>query len=447
MKKIWTILLAACGLAALSACDTKSGWEEATLEPLAQAQQRHILVEDYTGQICVNCPQAAKQLHTISKTLPGSVLIVSMHAPMTGQTLSDLASETADVYAKAVNLPTSAPHISVNRQDIKGQRFLTNRAEWESAIFNAVNTPAAYRIDLKAQVRDGKVVVNTKVNHVDAQKRKINLQLWVVEDIRARQIVDGILKPDYFHHNVLRGALNGNWGEALEMPNVGAANHEGEYNLPTNVAKVDNAKVIAFVRDSESGEVLEVSIVALGKGITDDNEENPSENPSAVIEGDDNIWFNTKFDGTGTSYFHTQTIECNESKRIMKTEVDSPNLFVHAGKKQGDGKYELLVMALDHLDDPECGISQVCVEGRCVTPPLAQRKEYRTPMTVGKELLAPQVISIHYLVNPARINEVATYRMRMAILKDGVEVAHYFLNMHYDPATVKDYSQPTPPNP
>lgn len=447
MKKIWNFLLVACGLAALSACDTNSGWEEATLEPLAQAQQRHVLVEDYTGQMCINCPQAAKQLQTIAKTLPGSVFVVSMHAPMTGQTLPDLATETADVYAKAVNLPTSAPHISVNRQEIKGQRFLTNRAEWESAIFNAVNTPAAYRIDLKATLQEKQLSLTTDVKQIDAEKRDLNLLVWIVEDVRARQILDGKMNNDYFHHNVFRAALNGNWGENL------VAEKDGKFatkvlmqDLPANVANAENAKVVALIRDNKTSEILEAAVLPLGKGISEEEPQSPIEEPQnpeveepSVEEpaAEDYIWFSTKADGTGDKLYHGQTFECHKAQRFGFTTLDSGMLYIHAGKKQGDGKYEIRVTTLDDLDDPTSGLSQVCIEGQCADTKGEKMKAYQTPFTIGPNQYFVQYLSVHYRVNQNRLDEKATYRVRVAVLQNGEEIAHYFLNMNYDPENVE----------
>lgn len=440
MNPIPHLLAALCLLAAISSCDTRSGWEDAPLQTLPAAQQRHILVEEYTGQRCVNCPPAAKLLHEISETLPGAVVIVGMHAPMTGQTLPELASETADVYAHAVELHTSAPHISINRQNFKGARYLTNRAEWPASIFNAVNTPAAYRIDLRATLQNGSVDVNADVRQMDAEPRDLNILLWVVEDVRARQIVEGKMQENYLHRNVFRAALNGPWGEAMALPkDEKKSAFRARYPLPENIVDANNAKIIALLRHNLTGEILETALLPLGKGIS---EASPSDNPQGEAPsaeapaGEDAIWFSEKPDGSGRQLRHGRTLDTHNALRIQFTDLDSGILYLQPGKKQGKGAYEMVISCLDDLNDAESGLVQVCIEGNCFNLQPEERKNYRTSFTLGLNEYFDQSLSVHYRLNPKSTNTASTHRVRIAILQNGQEIAHYFLRMNYNPEAV-----------
>lgn len=438
MKHLFQTLLLICALLPFAACDTHSGWEEAPATLLPVDQQRQVLVEDFTGQRCVNCPTAAQLLKTIAQKRPGKVITVSMHAPMTGQTLPELAATEADDYARELGIPRSAPHISINRQSHNGKRYLTNRAEWEAAILQAVNTPAQYHIDLKTNVKDQQYHVDFSVRPTHTQQSSAPLDhlVWIVEDVRARQIVDGQMQPSYFHHNVFRTTVAKG---ALQLPQDAAPLQKSLTlsELP-NVQHPENAKAVVILINPQTGEILEAAIAPFGKGISEDTPDVPTPTPDEPTpsEVDNYLWFSTESDGTGTTLRHGETLDCTHAIRIEHTELETPNLYLQRGKQQGDGQYELRISCLDDRDDAESGLSQVCIEGECLFLEPSDRKDFRVPFTMGDNPYFQQSLSIHYRVSPHRLDAPFTHRLRLDVYQDGKPTGHYFLNMVYDPSKV-----------
>src|SRR3712207_982467 len=111
-----------------------------------------LLVEEYTGQHCVNCPYAMAELAKIGQEYSGKIITVAMHAQSTGQVTNDLASPEADSYAKEYGVPSSVPGIIINRQATEEGRFYSQtRALWGSFIRRALTKKARYRLQLNAQ--------------------------------------------------------------------------------------------------------------------------------------------------------------------------------------------------------------------------------------------------------------------------------------------------------
>ena len=84
--------------------------------PDAPSKTTHrILIEKYTGQECVNCPTAATLLEGLQATYPDRLIVVSMHAAYTGQTLPALRSGEADAYARYFHIQRAVPGIMLDR--------------------------------------------------------------------------------------------------------------------------------------------------------------------------------------------------------------------------------------------------------------------------------------------------------------------------------------------
>ncbi|RRD79933.1 hypothetical protein EII14_04495 [Alloprevotella sp. OH1205_COT-284] len=433
--KIFNLFFSA--LLLFAACNTSGGWEEEPFTELPSADRTHILVEEFTGQRCINCPEAAAELQRIAKNLSPHAIIVSMHAPRSGQTLPALATKNADHYAKALQIPQSAPHVSFNRKKIDGEkRYLTQRAAWESALLHAVHTPANYRIDLKAEIKNGQIEIRTEIQRRSSKWHSAALQLWVVEDIRASQYTLGGVRQDYFHHNVFRDALNGLSGEMLTPSSEKSLTLQHRVAIPSNVAAAANAKVVAFVVDRVSGEVLEAAICPLGKGILEDTPETPEPPVKPEVEKDDNIWFSTTGENP-QSLYNGETLVTEKAIRFGQTQVETPALVPHPGKVHGNGRYRLVITKLDHLDDAQCGISEVCAEGLC--SPSEDFSQTTKDFTIGDNLSFPQFLSVHYLISDEKVNTADVYKVKISLQKDDTEVAHYFVEFHYDPKLVKEF--------
>lgn len=419
-----------------AACDGAGGWEEIAAPDLAESERSTVLVEEFTGQLCVNCPEAAALLRQVAKEYAPNVVVVGMHAAKTGQTLPSLTVPTADTYAEAFGIPRSAPHATINRQTLDGGRlYATDRAAWQGLIVRAVQTKAPYRIDLRAAEKDGRLEVKTTVRRQTEEAPEVDWQLWAVEDIRAAQQFPSGFRDDYFHHNVFRAALNGVWGEPLPAMAVGAPlTVERSVPVPTEVRHIANAKIVAFVYDRRTKAVLETVVCPLGKGIVPDDETPSTPDPPTEEAQDSTLWFTC--DSLGGAAVHSgDTLTAGSAVRVFFTTMVSPTLFVHAGTVYGNGSYTAEITKLDHLDDPECGLFEVCAEGRCVEAMSAVR--HTTPFTVGDALGFTQSLYIQYKINPARTDIADTYRVRIDLRQGEKIVTTNVIVFRYDPEKVQ----------
>ncbi len=245
-----------------SACGeiVKEGDRWQALTPPTQ-DQNPILIEEYTGQKCINCPDAAKLLQEIVERSGVQHIVVAMHNPYSGMTLPELASSETQEYAKYYGHNRSVPGIMLNRSDFNdGIYYYQTRPLWASLIHTKSFDKPNYKLELKADYLQAKKEIKVSVMSElisNDFNRELSLVLWLVEDVKAPQkLPDGWVK-NYQHHNVFRGSLNGTWGEDYKIKTP----YEKSFPLPDKVKDPKHAKVIAFLSYKSSKRPVYVSSI------------------------------------------------------------------------------------------------------------------------------------------------------------------------------------------
>lgn len=226
--------------------------------PLAKKniQQYPILIEEYTGQKCINCPEAAELLHKIVQQSGVKHIIVAMHSPYSGLTLPTLASDEAQNYSEHFNHKRSVPGIMLNREVLStGLYYDQNRPSWAALIQQMARQKPKYSLNFQASYGgvDKKIEVNLSSNLLDQSANpNVGLGLWLVEDVKAPQVTHKGVVADYQHHNVFRASLNGTWGEDYQI----AQAYKKSFSLPSSVKAMQNAKLVAFLFDTKTKLIL-----------------------------------------------------------------------------------------------------------------------------------------------------------------------------------------------
>ena len=236
---ILMLVLTAAGLAACDPVDEEHRFVES--EGINPDQK--VLVEEFTGQFCPNCPLGHKALENI-KTLYGqNAVIVSIHAG--DQAFDDpdygLKAPEGDPYASLYAMD-QYPFAVVNRN---AANAMSDRSKWQGAVFNAARRSPMADIQLAARVEDGHIVVESTLSS-RAGGLEANYHLWVTEDgVVALQDSEGEYIADYIHNHVYRATINGIGGEAVALSDEGTG-------LEHHIALSDkwnpkNLNVVAFL--------------------------------------------------------------------------------------------------------------------------------------------------------------------------------------------------------
>ncbi len=220
----YILLFPAC-LLFQTACDPVSE-SDRYVEMASVEAQRTVLLEEFTGQNCPNCPTAHRTIEALQEQYGNSLISVSIHAggfaikegeyahlqePYNFQTFM---TPEGDTYANMLGVSTY-PCGTVNRTG--GVQLHT---DWAKSIREAIATPSDLDIKIQASLGEDKIMADVELLAAKALEGK--LQLWLVEDsVVSLQLDGGTMLTNYVHNNLYRASFNGVGGTGVTLaPNV-----------------------------------------------------------------------------------------------------------------------------------------------------------------------------------------------------------------------------------
>ncbi|MDR2980564.1 MAG: Omp28 family outer membrane lipoprotein [Bacteroidales bacterium] len=275
MKK-GIMILAAVILMTLIGCDKMEGpyitdpqWGISTVEfPELQPEDlyRRILVEEYTGHRCANCPNGHEKLEELHQLFGDTLVIVGIHAGSLARTNDDypydFTTENGNTLFSDFGL-NAIPRAFFNRtaKDIAV-------SEWISTV-NSMDISRSYAaIQLINEYNANKLTVNIKATMLSEYGNPLQLAVYLIED--------GIIKPqlngsthieEYEHKHVLRGSLNGTYGDPF--PETGLMEKDSAYTRAYSISfegrdwNAANCSAVAILLDPDTQEVIQTRVAKI----------------------------------------------------------------------------------------------------------------------------------------------------------------------------------------
>ena len=225
---------------------------------------RKILVEEFTGHRCTNCPQGHQTLESLHQQYGDTLVTVGIHygalaKPFGSMFSYDFRTEVGNQIGDAFSID-GIPAAIVNRMDKNGG---WPREQWASVLRDVDRSKVSAAVQLinEYDVASKTLKANVKVTTLKAIDHQLRLILFVVED--------GIVKPqkdgnqdieNYVHNHVLRCALtdafgfvltNGSWNPGDSETYAASISFDGHDWIP------ENCQVVAALLDPITSEVLQ----------------------------------------------------------------------------------------------------------------------------------------------------------------------------------------------
>jgi hypothetical protein len=180
------------------------------------AQTHNVLVEEFTGQSCSNCPTAHEALETevINSGHHVNVIGLYIYGPIQGKPVAGSVHDFRDSTAYQINSvfyegKNSLPSGGVDRVPVGGSRSLA-QTQWSGAIANRLAVPSDMNIEITTLPDlvtnlDTIIVKVTYTKQVDIPQ---NLSIAIVEDSMIDKQEKGLTHIDeYDFVNVFRGLV------------------------------------------------------------------------------------------------------------------------------------------------------------------------------------------------------------------------------------------------
>ena len=221
-----------------------------------------VLLEDYTGVKCNNCPEAGALALQLQEQNEGHLVVLGVHPKSALQNpaggFPDFRTDDGNEWNNYFNI-AAYPNGLVNRTG-----GVLGSAQWTSAVNNIIGNDAPVRLIVKTEFDDAtrelKVSIHSKFL-IDVASNDVRLTTCMMEDkIVGKQVTPNGVDENYVHRHVFRGtADNQTWGRVLSS----AESISERSNFITNMKftlsddyNADEFYIVAFISDNNTKEVL-----------------------------------------------------------------------------------------------------------------------------------------------------------------------------------------------
>lgn len=261
MKNFFHIL-SICAIALFCGCETIDEADR-FVGPVEFTPKKNVLIEDFTGQRCLNCPIASEAVKSL-QDLYGKehVIAVAIHGgsmSLPNTTPVGLATPTGEEYNKHWGID-SWPKGLVDRNAANPTGGATNYTSWAAQVIQRlVEEPKVDIAVSNATYDKDSLKLNITVDLAAKEKINGHVQVWIIENnIVGYQVMpDGSNNMAYTHNHVFRTAVNGEWGEPLTLGKNDKTTVQYAVDLSGEKWVPENLAVVAFVYNEKEG-VLQV---------------------------------------------------------------------------------------------------------------------------------------------------------------------------------------------
>ena len=246
------------------------------LSSLPKTDAHQVLIENFTGATCSNCPGAHEIIHSIDSQYAGKINVLNLFVTDFSQTYPPTGAVYDFRSAQATSIETSIfkplpgmPIASIDRMpatDLATNPLLTYKGSWPSIVSGRVNAVDSLNLSVSStyNAATGKASIHVTVTYLQPVAIKQNLSIAIVEDsfIDKQEYFDGTgtgIYPAYRFNDVFREMVTSvPFGDKIldtltlkEPKRVYEVTYF--YKVPTTY-HVPNCRVIAFVTtDANAG--------------------------------------------------------------------------------------------------------------------------------------------------------------------------------------------------
>lgn len=226
--------------------------------PAVEAK-RTVLLEEFTGQMCINCPDAHMIIKDLKAQYGDQLIVVGIHSGGDAFSIAEGDPTWGAAGIEGLRVPDGETYLNnagfksgmgLPIGNVNRTTGLIGRNEWSKFIRDEIRRDSEVTIALSTELNEDCTQLTVKTQLSSVAEFNGTLQLWVIESgIHAMQYMpDGSVEMAYEHDHVFRGTVNGLNGEAISIDpglEIGA-------ELTNTVAikekwNVDNLAVVAIV--------------------------------------------------------------------------------------------------------------------------------------------------------------------------------------------------------
>lgn len=238
----------------LSGCDE----QRRVIEPFVPTGDRVVLLEEFTGKGCTNCPKGSREIDNLLLQYPNNLVVVSIHAGFFADPeffpvgVYDLRADQSAFLIDYLKPILGYPSGVVDRSFFGGDLQI-GLQQWASAISSEIQVPPSIEVNIDHTYDEETRQLTLTVSGIGKadESGEVRLSIMLTEsgivdaqdDFEAGGIVD-----DYVHKHVLRDMLTPSAGETLFQDIYAGKTYSNEYVTTINSDWVaDSMEIVAFI--------------------------------------------------------------------------------------------------------------------------------------------------------------------------------------------------------
>lgn len=243
------------------------------VDPSEISLQHGVLLTEFTGIRCSNCPKAAEEAHRLTESLGANLVVVAMHPASNGFTKPvsdcDYTCPEADIYYKHLGGTSTTSFPTGTVGFAPSFAYFT---DWAALVIREGIVATEVSIDLAATRSERNIQAEITVSNTEKSARAVRVLLWLVENdiVGFQTLPDGSKDKEYHHQHMLRSELftaklpaedeQKAWGSYLSLKGTQTLSCEGTIAETVNP---ENCCLVAVVMDDATRTILNVKQVKL----------------------------------------------------------------------------------------------------------------------------------------------------------------------------------------
>jgi len=236
-----------------------------------------VLLEDFTGHTCINCPQGHKIAADLKIKYGDSIVLLAIHEGSFAEPLALPSKYTADYRTEAGKeihdafVPSYYPCGMINRKEYNSS-IIIDKNDWTIAYaaVDRTNPTMALQVINEYNTSTNKMCTYVKTTFLQNTQKNLKLSLLIIEDSIVSPQKNNTpslgTTPDidnYVHRHILRGAVNSAFGDVIAnsstliLANTSKINGYS-FSFAGKPLRPNYCSVIAIVYNVDTKEVVQV---------------------------------------------------------------------------------------------------------------------------------------------------------------------------------------------
>lgn len=246
-KLIYNVSLFAVGLTLAACSDIAEDDRFEYVEPAEVAKR--VLIEDLTGQHCINCPTGTAVIEQIMADYgEDNIIAVGLYGGINGhltngKPLPLTCDESQWYYTSWGVADKGQPMARIDRGD-----FLNNSAVWPTVVRERIQQKAQLMLEATCNYDEASRNVEITVSADGVENVNGKLQVWLTEDniVSPQKLPGNVVDQNYVHNHVFRATVNAQAGDDISIAQGENVTRTFTYTVSEDW-KPEDMSVVTFV--------------------------------------------------------------------------------------------------------------------------------------------------------------------------------------------------------